>query len=456
MSLAVALGFVAAVAVFLLWGCGLLVARPLLPRRFRPLLPLVAPFLGFSLISAVAHYAGAAGASLRAVRWLLVGLAAAGWTVTMLDRRRRRFPRSSAPALAVCLLAFLLASGPLFVLGYLTTVGATIDGVSYAVRSEYLEEAPPRLPDIAAGKPYLGWVRTQIDLLRLGDVYFVGLLGLLTGKRSYELLTVVPALFFALTAGATFVLARAALDLPRRAALLAAALVGAHNLLLWPVYDNFLSQAVALSLLPIVLASGIEAQRRPDWRMAATFAVLWSGQLSVYPIYAVRTLAAVLLFWGLAWLFGASGPRPRALGRATLWWAGALALAAACNGAALRRAAGELGLLSGALSSSAAASVGPGNIRVFPPLVEIFGLIAHAGAAYGNDWAYLPEWILTALGLALAAVAAYGWWRLSPRARLAAAALLLTSAAAVAQQRWGARYPYGYFKVLTTAVPEVM
>ena len=456
MTLLVSLAVVVLAAVGLLWGCGLLVARLLLPRRYRPLLPFVAPFLGFALVSAVAHYAGAAGGSLRSVLWLFVGLAAAGWGVVLLDRRWRRFPRSSAPGLVICLLAFLLAAGPLLVLGYLTTLGGTIDGVSYAVRSEYVQAAPPRLPDVEAGKPYLGWVRTQIELLRLGDVYLVGLLGLLTGKRSYELLTVVPALFFALTAGSVIVLARAALGLRRRAALLAAALVGAHNLLLWPVYDNFLSQAIALSLLPVVLAFGIEAQRRPDWRMAALFAILFSGLVSVYPMYAARALAAVLLFWGLSWLLRSRGSRRRSLGRATLWWAGALALAAAWNGAALVRAAGELGLLSGALGSSAVKSLGAGNILVFPSPLEVLGLIAHAAAAYGDDWAYLPEWVLTALGLAFAGLAAYGWWRLSPRARLAAVALLLTSAALVAQQRWGAKYPYGYFKVLTTVVAEVM
>lgn len=434
----------------LLWGCGFLVARPLLPRRYRPVLPFIAPFLGFSLISAVAHYAGAAGASLRSLLWLFVGLAAAGWVMVLLDRRWRRFPRSSAPALVICLLAFLLAAGPLLVLGHLTTIGATIDGVSYAVRSEYLQEAPPRLPDIESGKPYLGWVRTQIDLLRLGDVYLVGLLGLLTGKRSYELLSVVQALFFALTAGSVYILARAALGLCRRAALLAAALVGAHNLLLWPVYDNFLSQVIALSLLPLVLGVGIEAQRRPQWRTAAMFAILFSGLVSVYPVFAARTLAAVLFFWGLAWLLRPSGPRMRFLGRAALWWLGALVFSVLWNGSAFARSVAELDLVSNPLMR------GPGNILVFPAPEEVFGLIAHAAAAYGTDWLFVPLRVLIALGLACAGLAAYGWWRLSPRARLATAALLLTSAAMVAQQRWGAQYPYGYFKVITTVVAEVM
>jgi len=443
--------------VGLLWGCGLLVARPLLPRRYHPLLPFIAPFLGFSLISAVAHYAGVTGASLRSVLWLFIGLAAAGWVLLLFDRRLRRLPRSSAPALLICLLAFLLAVGPLLVLGYLTTIGGTIDGINYAVRSEYLQDAPLSLPEIEAGKPYLAWVRATINLFRAGDVYLVGLLGLLTGKRSYELLSVVPALFFALTSGSVYVLTRAALGFCRRAALLAAALVGIHNLLLWPVYDNFLSQAIALSFLPLVLGFGIEAQRRPDWRMAALFAILFSALVSVYPIFAVSTLAAVLLFWGLAWLLRPCGPRGRYLGQVALWWLVAAALAALWNGFAFVRSAEELGLVSHALRPGAAKVIGPGNILVFPPVVEIFGLIAHAGAAYlGGGWQPVPMPLLNAFGLFLVALAAYGWWRLNPRARLAVAALLLTGAVAIAQQRWGSEYPYGYFKTITTVVAEVM
>ena len=406
------------VAAGLLWGCGLLVARPLLPRRYLPLLPLIAPLLGFSLISAVAHYASAAGFSLRGVLWLFIGLAAAGWVVTLLDRRLRRWPRSSAPALAICLVGFVLALRPLLDLGYLTTVGETIDAVSYAVRSEYLQTAPlTKLPELQPGKPYLGWVRLQLEVLRAGDVYLVGLLGLLTGRRSHELLTIVPALFFALTAGSVYVLARGALGFRRLAALLAAALVAVHNLLLWPVYDNFLSQAVALSLLPLVLAFGIEGARRPGWRLAALFAILLSGLVSVYPAFALIALAAVLLVWGLSWL---RRPRLRTLGHAALWWLGALCLAALWNGVALARTAAELALVSGALTTGAQ-DLG-GNIVIFPTPLEILGLISHAAAGHGSRWERVPEPVLNALGILFAGIAGYGWWRLRPRARLAMAA----------------------------------
>lgn len=448
---------VTAAAAGLLWGCGIPLAHLLLPRRLRPLLPLFAPFLGFALVSALGHWAGALGGSLRDVRWPAAAVAVAGWVLVLLDPRLRRLSRSSLPALAVCALAFLLAAVPLFALGYLTTVGGTVDGLSYATRSEYLQDAPPVHPRIEPGRPWLGWVHSQIRLIRIGDVHFVGLLGLLTGRRSYELLTVVPALFFALTAGSLFALARSGLRLSRRGALLAALLAAINNLLLWPVYDNFLSQTVAIGFLPAVLAAGVEGQRRPGWRAAALFGVLLSALVSVYPVYALSALAGVLAVWGVAWLLLPGGPRGRVLSRAALWWLGAAACAAAWNGMAFARAVPELGFVANLLAPGGARAVGAGNIRVFPPVIEVLGLIPHAAAAHGLSLGRAPLVLLGAFGAGLAALALFGWWRLAPRPRLIAAALLLTGVAFAAQQRWGVNaphgYPYGWFKMVSALAP---
>lgn len=443
------LATIVAVAVALLWGCGFLVARLLLPRRQRPVLLLVAPFLGFSLISAGAHYAGTFGAPLRSIAWVFVVLAAAGWILVLGDTRWRRPSNGSLAALVICLVAFLLAIRPLFVLGYLTTLGETIDAVSYAVRSEYLQGAPLRLPDIEAGKPYLGWVRLQLDVIRAGDVYVIGLVGLLTGKRSHELLTVLPALFFALTAGAAYVLSRIGFRLRQPAALAAAGLVAVHNLLLAPLYDNFVSQGIGLAFLPLVLAFGVEAGRRRSVGAAALFAVLWTGLVSVYPTYALCGLLAVLASWGLDGLLR-PGSRWRALGWAARWWCAVAVFAALWNGVALKRGLSELGYLSGALGTSG--NLLGGNLRIFPPITETFGLISHAAGAYGSRWESLPTWALNAAGLACLATVAVGWWRMGTRGRLAAAAILLTLGALVFQQRWVAQYAYGYFKALTTTV----
>ncbi len=456
------LAAVTAVAVGLLWGCGFLVARLLVPRRWWPFLPLLAPFLGFALISAVGHYLGAAGYPLRSARWLFVVLAAAGWALVLLDRRLRRLPRSSLAALGICLLAFLLSIAPLAALGYLTTVGGTIDGISYATRAEYLQDSPLTVPQVPPGQPWLGWVQAQmVPLLRVGDVYVVGLLGLLTGRRSFELLTLVSGLFYGLTAGSVFVWTRGSLGFRRGAALLAAALVGISNLLLWAVYDNFLSQTIAISFFPLLLCFGVEGRRRRGWRIAILFGVLLVTLASVYPVYAVYALLCVLCFWAAAQFLGSRGLRRPGLGRAmVLWWLVAFTAAAAWNGVALLRAKTEIGFVSGLLTPGGTQIIGRGNILIFPPAVEILGLIAHAASAHGSGWARVPAPILTALGLGFAGLAVYGWWRLERRARLAAAALLLTSVLFAVQQRWGIDpphgYPYGWFKAISVLTPQVL
>ena len=350
MSVAADLVSVTASAIAVLWGCGLLVARPLLPRRYWPILPLMAPFLGFALITTLAHYLGVLGHPMRTARWLFIGLAIAGWAAALLDRRLRHLPRSSFAALGVCLLAFLLAVVPLISLGYLTTIGSTIDGISYAVRSEYLQDAPLRRPEIAPGKPHLAWVYAQIQG-RVGDVYVVGVLGALTGRRSYELLTVVAALFFALTAGAVFVWARSGLRMRRSGALLAAALTGISNLLLWPVYDNSLAQVIGLSFLPVLVCVGVQAQRRREWRMAALFGVLLATLAAIYPVFAAYGLASVLCAWVAGAVFRwRAGLQPSGA-PAVAWWLGVLAALLLWNAVAIGRATAEMRWVSQMLGS---------------------------------------------------------------------------------------------------------
>ncbi len=452
-----ALAVVLAVALGLLWGCGFLLV-PALPRRARPLAVLVAPFLGFAAISGIAHYAGAAGLGLRSVSWVFVVLAAAGW-IAAWRCGLLRAPRRVRAALACCGLGLLVALGPLFLLGRLTTVGTAIDGISYAVRSEYLQVAPPRLPASEPGKPYLGWVQAQIELGRVGDVYFVGLWGLLTGRRSYELLTVASALFFGLTAGAVYVLARSSLRLAHLAALLAAVLVAINNLLLWPVFDNFLSQSVGLALLPIVLWAGVEGQRRPTLRAAAVFGCLFSGLMSTYPAFAVQALFAVAAAWAVLAVARAPAAR-RPLSAAARWWAAAGGCALLSNAPAFAKGGVELAAVSGLFTSAGTSKVGIGNILVFPPPVEIFGLVAHAALALGTRWRQLPLALAWVVAGAATGLALYGWCRLPRRGRLVAACLLLTSIALLLHQRFLVNpphgYPYGYFKTVTALTPLVL
>jgi hypothetical protein len=446
----VAIALACGAGVGLLWGCGLLLARPLLTWRQRPFTLLLAPFLGLGLISSLAHYLGAAGFPLRRTAWLFAALAAAGW-VTALWRPPRRPPREVLAALAIALLAFGFAVTPLVRLGYVTTVGITTDALSYVARSEYFQDSALTLPRLVPGFPRLAWVHSQF-FLRVGDVYLLGLLGLLTGHRTYQLMTVLAALFFALASCATFAWARGTLRLPRDAALGAALLVALSNLLLWAVYGAFLSQAVAAAMVLPVVGSGIELGRRPGWRSAALFGLLAATLASIYACYAA---IFVVLDWAFEWVSGRVGRQraPVGIARRLTWGLAAIGLALAWNGVAVARSVPEMRFLTQLSRPAGIEVVGRGDIRVCPSPAEILGLAAHAGKVYGALSYDLPKPVLAACGLLLCGFVLYGWSRLGTRQRTAAAVVLLASAGFAAWQRWGLDQPrgyaYGYYKTVS-------
>jgi hypothetical protein len=496
------------VSVFLLWGMGMAVSVFLALKSYRHDAVLVAPFLGFGLISGICHYLGALGLSVEQFAWVLALFVGVLLVVAVIRRRSElnlpcrshvNVKRSAAThwrIITICLAAYVIAMLPLIILGYLTTVGATIDGISYAVRSEYLREAALVRPEVPAGQPFYGWVAAQIDLIRVGDVYFVALVGALSATRSYQLLTTTAALFFALMPASVYVLSRRTFHLKEPAALLAAGLVGIHNLLLWSLNDNFLSQTIGMSLFPLTLSFGIEAVRTLRVPETAAFAVLFTALISVYPVYALPVVAVLVLYGVVEGARSVQrrrrGTRPvvpmreeapaghlpaqsppvggevapvvcnsiaRLIVRYLVWTAGVLVLLLLCNGVAVRRAFNELGFVGRLLDPERARTFGQGNILVFPPLFEVVGLIAHVNSAYNLGVWQLADWALVASAVAVGALIGVGWWRLPAQGRLASAIVLASTCGLALHQRFGINppqgYPYGYFKAVSLVTLSV-
>jgi len=440
----------AAVSFVLLWGIGLPLAVRVTPLARRREVLLVSPFLGFAVVSAVCSDLGAFGVPVDAYAWGLALLGVVGLLTAGLARRRPPIPYW--PVAALCVGAYALAMLPLIGLGYLTVTGTTVDGLSYAVRSEYLREAAPVIPVVPPGRPFYGWVASQIALIRLGDVYYLATAGALTGARSYRLLTPTAALFFGLLPAGVYVLARA-LGLRRRAGALAAALAASHNLLLWPVHDDFLSQSIALGIFPLVIALAVRAA---DGRRAAptvALGLLFGALLSVYPTYAV-VAGFVVICIAVAAALGTLGDGKRLLAalRAQVAWGLAVAaLVVITNPFAVARAMTELTFVAKLLEPGGAMTVGGGNIVVFPPVVEVLGLVPHAFAAYGITHWRPPAAVVWGLAAAAVSCSALGWLGLPAAGRRAAAACVGVATAMALQQRFLVNpphgYPYGYFKL---------
>ena len=306
------------------------------------------------------------------------------------------------------------------------------------------------------GKPFYGWVAFQIDVLRVGDVYLVALLGELTRTRSYALLTSFSAFWFGLLPASTYLLARRSLRMGMNAALLTAGLIALSNLLIWPVFDNFLSQSMALSFFPVAVALATVGLQRRSWRSAACFALVMAGLVSVYPVYAVNALlvavAFSLLLLARETLRSGRFPARRIVYMAE--WAGVVVVVGlVVNPIAFYRSLAELDFVSKLLRPDQAAAVGAGNIWFFPPPGDLFGLIIHAntleklGAPQMRE---LEGMIATAIVLALMLV---GFRRLRGIPRLAVVAFLGVTVLLALQQRYLVNrptgYAYGYFKVFT-------
>lgn len=439
-----------AVPPALLVGCGYVLAKPLLAGRFAVLRPWLSPALGLALVGSVGPLAGALGIPLRSTAWPLVALAGAGWSLLLREGGGWKWCRAHRPALLIVLLALVLAATPLAFQGDLTTIGWSIDAISYNVRSEFVQDSPLRVPQVPAGQPWLGWVAAQIGLLRVGDVYFLGLSSLVVSRRSFEVFSVITALAHAHAALGTYFFARVGLRRSRQVGVLAAALVALSNTLLWPGLDCSFSQAMALPLVPVCLATASALFRRPTPRLAIALGVLLSGVVTVYPVFFVLVAASVGLL-GVASIAFGPGPVARARRAAALVIAAVVSVAAGPIGTA--RAVRELVFVGGMLGERGVSAVGAGNILVYPPVSELFGFVSHAAAAHGIVISARGA-TLGALLAALAAAFVVRGLVLGGRVRaLVPLSILATAGALAVHQRYVVNppggYPYGYFKAVT-------
>lgn len=431
-------------------GWGQLLGRVLAPPRFAPILPWIAPALGVALMGSLGPLAGALGLPLRTIAWPLCLIAAAGLALLARDGVSFRWARAHAPALAVGAGAFLLAVSPLIAQGFLTTVGTSIDAISYNARSEYLQDHALTVPEAPPGEPWLTWVASQIGLIRVGDVYLLGLTSFILSRRSFELLSVISAMAHAYAAIGTYFLARVGLRGSRRAGILASSLVAVNGTLIWPGLDCSFSQALSLSFVPPCLGVGILVFRKPSTRGVLVLGALLSALVTVYPVYAVVVGSAVALI-GVSTIVRPSLPGFRWARSRALVAAGFVCLA--FSPVASVRALRELGFVGGLLGERGAAAVGAGNILVYPPVSEVLGLASHAAAAHGIDAGRTFESTGGALAVLALGLAAYGLLVNGLGRSVAPLSLLATAGVLALQQRFLVNppdgYPYGYYKAVT-------
>ncbi|MEM7584078.1 MAG: hypothetical protein AAF560_11895 [Acidobacteriota bacterium] len=442
----------ALVAVLMVGGLPL---AQLLPSRLHSYSMLLAPLLGFGVLSSISHYLGAAGITVHSFAWPTVILMALATAAILMARRRR----AQAASRIVVLMAgiYFLALIPVLSLGTLTPIGRNSDIVSYLCRAELLAEPTPVATSPIADRPCDAWAIQALDAgLRRGAIYLMAWVDVLMGARAYQIYPLAIALGFALAAGSLYVLCRHTFKLSRHAALGVAALAGTHNLLLWPVYDGFLSQVLGVSLLPATLCLMIEALRRPSWRATGMAGFLLATLCSAYPPHALMAIAISLAMAGASFVDqhrrrpGSLGTVVNGLSSASTTLAAMAAVTIASNAVAWSKVGRELAMVQSFAQRKS------GNIQVFPHPGEIFGLVNHPTAAYDLWFPQLPALAAHLMfGVAIAFCVA-GWFRLRRVVRPLVGAWLLIVLGHTLIQRFGipggSGFPYGYFKSLSPTI----
>jgi hypothetical protein len=207
---------------------------------------------------------------------------------------------------------------------------------------------------------------------------------------------------------------------------------------------------VALGLIPFAVAAGGLLFRRPAVRLAIALGILLSALAAIYPIFLVLVVGALGLNAVLATVWS---PIRGQLKRRLLTGGVAAFTALAANPIAWPRAFGELGFIGGMVGPKGLSAVGPGNILVFPPLAELFGLISHVAASHGNAKWGVPGPLVQALTIVAASLCGVALVRLGATRRAPVAALLVVATGLALHQRFLVNpphgYPYGYFKLVT-------
>lgn len=426
--------------------------------RLAPAMFLLAPLLGLAGIMVVGHL----------LAWLPTGTSTTSWLILLISSglsvwawRRGMRPslrRAHLPALAVGGIACILALLPVFQIGYLTTIGGTIDAVSYVNRARYLQaHGMLTRPDDTSTYPLYQMITTGIDTgFRQGDAYVLAFLSSVTGAPPHLLLPVLMATGYALTSVAIVCLAWYEFRLSREAAVIAGLLTAVQPLLHWSLLDGFLSQTLGTALCPPLLLA-LSAALRGVRRAIIVAGLLVMALAAVYPVY----LPYMMGIAGLTTLLRLIRAKPGTLAPAILRLArrgiGVVVVALLAAPVAWILALRQYRDANQGITATAIAEGYLGNIRVFPHPAEIIGLSNHAEGAYRLGLLQTPDWLATfGLGLALLLIV-YGAVRGRWSGRTMQTAVLLTFGAGLWQQRFwfldGAGYPYGYFKVAALATP---
>lgn len=434
-------------------------------RRLAPALPLFTPVVGMASLSAVGH----------ALAYLPWGTDQTGWPImalfTLVNIRawhqgaRPQLPRRYRLALLGVVMGLLAGLLPLYQLGYLTTVGTTIDAIAYLTRADYIQTSGLRtIPNYADGIPNSSsWAASQIIIgIREGDAFLVALLSSLLHVRAYQTFPILMAIWYSLPPLGVFLVMVYQFHLPRVFAVVASLLVAVQPLTHWPLLEDHLSQVAGTAVWLFVWLTVLAALRGGGWRTVVLAGLMLAGLATFYPAYLIYMLPVIALTGCYEWYrqlhrrraYAHSESSPRKDLQAALLpllkrGGGLLAATLIINPMGWYLLGREVSFISGAVG---------GSIYAFPHPAEIIGLYNHA--AYLSSGANLPGLPLLLLNMLFSICLAFMLYALvrgRDHQRWLAGILVLVLLGALGHMRFltqhGQGYPYGYFKVASLLTP---
>ena len=202
--------------------------------------------------------------------------------------------RAVAWPLYIGVLLMAVALIPMFRSGFATVVGMGQDAHMAAGSAELLRHTGPLGTDISLPVDtfWPTWRSKQAIYYA-----FAAVTTLTGGLETYETLSALAALLFALAGVGFFVLARELLGSTVGAAALAMAFAGLARMSLHTVMHPYFNQTWGMLAFPFCFVAGWALVRAPSWRSAGFFA-LFAGLLALaYPVALPIALLAVAVFW---------------------------------------------------------------------------------------------------------------------------------------------------------------
>ncbi|WP_166241177.1 hypothetical protein [Paenibacillus turpanensis] len=348
----------------------------------------------------------------------------------------------------VFIMLLFTLSFPLFTYNSLLVIGTNGDAVSYSVVADYLiNHNTSNLKLELANSPYNQLVSNLIlSNNRLGSMYLLSFVSVLTAKGIHELFTIISNLYLVFSILATLLFARTIYRVGKIGNITLMLLLSLNTLLLWGSYGNFLAQVHLYPFMILGIMYFLIALEQKNKLYMILAAIMAATILSIYP----ESFVYIITFLGIYSVFNINKFKQYLF-----------TLIAVGLGSALLNIVGFIRFINYIIPkmksdefAGAQRRAVSGDIHHFLDLRELFGIIPHFHSA-PIDFPAVFDFVSYAIMLVILLAILLVIFRLNPRLRNISISLIITFAS-IALVNKLINFPYGYYKTISLFVPFII